>query len=149
MSFAIVQTRKKNHKPQLSIVPHSWLSMDGVLWPPQNWVTLSQNMNSCPDETWCYNSCKVVSKNLKSYNQAEFEMNKLMSITDSEDALQFSRGTRFNPGKKIVTFTSKKYNLKPVTHTVTSNEMIQSFNKENVNTSHLQTTRTMVRFFSK
>lgn len=126
MSFSIVQTRKSfNSKPQLSIVPSSWLSKDNseVYWPRNQWITLSKDINSMPNQSWRVQQCKLVGKKFKTYIQAEVELSKLVQITDSDDALHMSRGTRRTPAMKKQMFSSNSYQLlPPQTSTSLSND---------------------------
>lgn len=114
MSFFVVQTRKTNKsKPSLTVVPSKWVKNKVVYWPPNNLITLSKNNESLPDEsTWKQQKCKVVAR-ATTYEQAENTMQKLETVTDSEDAMEMTRGTRLHPPKKKQKFVSNSYQLAP------------------------------------
>ncbi|XP_062555718.1 uncharacterized protein LOC134220633 [Armigeres subalbatus] len=114
MAFSVVQTRKtKKSKPCLSVVPSNWVNNENVFWPPRNLISLSTDENSLPDKcTWAKQSCKTVGR-AKSYREAENIVSRLEIITDSEDAINMTHGTRANPAKKKPKFVSKSYELVP------------------------------------
>lgn len=105
MAFSVVQTRKtKKSKPSLTIVPSKWVNNGNVSWPPRNFISLSTDEHSFPDEcTWTKQACKTVGR-AKTYREAEDIVNKLEMVTDSEDAVDMTRGTRGKPGKKKLKF---------------------------------------------
>lgn len=113
MAFLVVQTRKtKKSKPALTIVPSKWVDSGIVLWPPSNFISLSTDEHSVPDSTWLKQNCKTVGR-AKTYREAEDTVNRLETITDSEDAVEMTQGTRAKPAKKKPKFEVKSYNLAP------------------------------------
>ncbi|XP_062550280.1 uncharacterized protein LOC134215037 [Armigeres subalbatus] len=112
MAFVIVQTRKnKNSKPCMTVVPAKWAKRDHVYWPPKHLISLSKDVASEPDvDSWKIQKCKIVGQGV-SYAVAEDVMRRLEAVTDSEDAVHLSRGTRNNPGKKKEKFMAKTYQL--------------------------------------
>lgn len=114
MAFIVVQTRKtKKSKPILTIVPSNWVQNDQVWWPPNNFISLSTDETTIPDyKTWTKQACKAVGRT-KTFRDAENEVNRLQMVTDSEDAVNMTQGTRGRPAKKKDKFESKSYNLQP------------------------------------
>lgn len=114
MSFLVVQTRKnKRSRPTMTVVPSGWVKNKSIYWPKSNLVTLSTDGQSEPDmASWSQQKCKVVGSGA-SYAAAETIMKRLEVVTDSEDALEISRGTRGTPGVKKAKFHSKIYQLAP------------------------------------
>lgn len=70
--FSLIQTRKNaNCRPQIFIVPTSWISDgDKVRYPENYFVTLSQDAKSEPKQHWCEKPCKIL-LHRNSYHQAE------------------------------------------------------------------------------
>lgn len=127
MSFYVVQTRKsKRSKPSVTVVPSNWVKNNVVHWPPNNLITLAKDKDSTPDENnWKQQKCKIVAK-AATFVQAEETMHTLESITDSEDAIELSRGTRSHPAKKKPKFVSNTYELAlPISRSATQNPVIQ------------------------
>lgn len=114
MAFAVVQTRKtKKSKPILTIVPSKWIVDNQVWWPPNNFISLSTNESTVPEfNVWTKQVCKIVGR-AKTYKLAEDEVNRLEMVTDSEDAVNMTQGTRGHPPKKKAKFVSKSYTLEP------------------------------------
>lgn len=95
----------------MTVVPSKWAKKDQVYWPPSNFVTLSADRSSEPIMgVWSNQKCKIVGHGT-TYASAEELMRRLEVQTDSEDALQFNRGTRANPGKKKSKLDLKQYEL--------------------------------------
>ncbi|XP_065078477.1 uncharacterized protein LOC135701563 [Ochlerotatus camptorhynchus] len=117
MPFSIVQTRKnKRARPTMTIVPNTWVKNNSVYWPMSNLLTLSADENSEPDmASWSLQKCKVVGRG-STYADAENVMRILEAVTDSEDTVEISRGTRATPGTKKPKFNSKVYQLAPAKH---------------------------------
>ncbi|XP_065079183.1 uncharacterized protein LOC135702108 [Ochlerotatus camptorhynchus] len=117
MPFSIVQTRKnKRARPTMTIVPNTWVKHNSVYWPMSNLLTLSADENSEPDmASWSLQKCKVVGRG-STYADAENVMRILEAVTDSEDTVEISRGTRATPGTKKPKFNSKVYQLAPAKH---------------------------------
>lgn len=113
MAFSVVQTRKnKKSKPCLTIVPSKWVENGVVFWPQKNFISLSMDENSTPDESWTQQPCKTVGRS-KTYSEAEDIVNRLEMVTDSEDAQDMTQGTRGKPARKKTKFEAKSYNLAP------------------------------------
>lgn len=114
MAFSVVQTRKtKTSKPSLTVVPSKWIKNGHVFWPPSNLISLSTDEHSVPDDfTWLKQPCKTVGR-AKSYREGEDIVTRLESVTDSDDAVTMTKGTRGRPAKKKPKFEAKSYELAP------------------------------------
>lgn len=109
MKFTVVQTRKKNAKPSITVVPTRWIEGDLVKFPKTDWVKKSHDAENDPGDDCVSFPIKVIGR-ANSYIQADQLMDKLEEITDSDDALNLTRGTRGVPAKKIKnTFTSRSF----------------------------------------
>lgn len=97
MSFNVVQIKKPiNTIPVIEIVPNKWVLGSHVFWPPNNWVTHSQDPNSIPDvATWKPFPCILIGENL---SFAEAEKLAEHHLTNSYDNL--SRSTPKSSTKK-------------------------------------------------
>ncbi|XP_055543591.1 uncharacterized protein LOC129729133 [Wyeomyia smithii] len=83
-----------------------------VKWPPNNLITLSRNEQAYPGEERKTQKCKILGHR-SSYKQAEQLIEYLEEITDSDDAVQQSRGARCRPPKKLEKIPMNLYSLKP------------------------------------
>lgn len=99
MKFSVVQTRKKNTKPQISVVPTRWIIGEIVKFPRTNWVALSHDPNSTPENDWVPFPAKVLDQD-EEYEGADKLLDRYQSITDSDDAIKMTRGTRNTPAVK-------------------------------------------------
>lgn len=110
--FCVVQTKKrKNCRPEITVVPSSWVEGKTVHWPPAGFVTLSQNANSCPDKgTWKKSKAKVLGQ-ATSYADAEIILASFQKLSESEVTDTETAG----PSKpKKGRFESKQYELATV-----------------------------------
>ncbi|XP_058827877.1 uncharacterized protein LOC131687802 [Topomyia yanbarensis] len=99
------------------------------MWPPNNFVSLSMNEHSEPVAgVWIEQRCKIVGR-ANSYENAEKLIQDLERITDSDDAIRMSRGTRARPAKKIATFQPNSYKL---AHPVKRSKLLQPAVKTSV-----------------
>lgn len=111
--FTVVQTKKTvRSKPSMSSVPSGWIVNGQLFWPPRNQTTLITDPQSKADtKTWKMMDCKIIGKPTTLSN-AEKSMDKLKDVTDSDDALLLSRGTRNSKPERKPKFVSKSYQLK-------------------------------------
>lgn len=110
--FSVIQTKKNNSKPELFVVPTNWVLSDEkqVVYPPNNFNTLSCNAETQPQSNWLESSCKFLCQR-NTYDEADAAIADFLEKTDSSDAELLGRATRSTPAKRIKTFHTKTYNL--------------------------------------
>lgn len=100
--FSLVQTRKGNAKPELFVVPTKWLKINDqtteVKYPKTDFNRMAQDANSEPQADWIQAKCKVVGGH-NTFQGAEEMIEQYADITDSEDCIEMTRGTRSTPGQ--------------------------------------------------
>ncbi|XP_058443386.1 uncharacterized protein LOC131436134 [Malaya genurostris] len=107
--FSVVQTRKgRKFKPQLTVVPTTWVGNNCVFWPPNSLVSLSRDASSRPGQTWNAGKAKILASE-ETYEAAESMMTELEKLTDSEEAEVME--TRYALPKKKDKFSTKCYQL--------------------------------------
>lgn len=110
--FSVIQTRKNNSKPELFVVPTNWLMSDGkkVIYPPNNFNSLSSNAETQPEANWLESSCKFLCQR-NTFVEADAAIADYLEKTDTSDAEVLGRGTRSTPAKRSKTFHTKTYDL--------------------------------------
>ncbi|XP_053601036.1 uncharacterized protein LOC128669862 [Plodia interpunctella] len=77
MPFKIVQTLEKG-KPVLTAVPHEWEKDGTLFWPKNQADKLIKVEDIYPEDNWIPIVCELKRDNLKSYGEAQAEVNSIL-----------------------------------------------------------------------
>ncbi|XP_045769184.1 uncharacterized protein LOC123870065 [Maniola jurtina] len=83
MPFSVVQTIEKGEL-RLTAVPDLWVHNKLLFWPKKSADKLRRQENSSPDASWEIMSCDVKRKNLKTFQEAQDEINTMSDKSDTE-----------------------------------------------------------------
>lgn len=83
MPFSVVQTTEKGEL-RLTAVPHRWVHNKLLFWPKKSADKLRRQENSSPDASWEIMPCAVKRKNLKTFQEAQYEIDTMSDKSDTE-----------------------------------------------------------------
>lgn len=83
MPFKVVQTMERG-RLRLTAVPDRWEQNGTLFWPKNKQEKLRRQENCDPDETWTTINCIVKRTNLRTFKDAENEIDVMSDRSDTE-----------------------------------------------------------------
>lgn len=83
MPFKVVQTMERG-RLRLTAVPDQWEQNGTLFWPKNKQEKLRRQENCNPDQTWTTINCIVKRTNLRTFKDAENEIDAMSDRSDTE-----------------------------------------------------------------